>query len=54
VDAKTVTSTSTVGEGLTYLLSLVGVLILLAVAVVMMNRSKITEPEKMKATTLAK
>jgi lactate permease len=50
LDAKTITSTSTITEGVVYLLSLAGVLALFAVVIVLMNKNKVTEPEKIKAS----
>jgi lactate permease len=58
VDTNVITSTSTVAEGSTYLFSLVGVLIIFAVSIILMNRNKIrsrvpAEPENIE-TSLAK
>ena len=50
LDAKTISSTSTFMEGLTYLLCLAGLLALFALVIVLMNRNKISEPEKENAS----
>jgi lactate permease len=43
MDSKTIAPTSTIKEGVAYLVSLAGVLILLALVIMIMNRGKLTE-----------
>ena len=53
IDVNTVTSTSTITEGLTYLSSLAVILTVLSLVIVLMNRSKIKKPGNME-TSLVK
>ena len=50
VDINAVAATSTITEGLTYLLVLAGVLLLISFIIIAMNRSKVTEPEIMQSS----